>query len=296
MASTAQLAKEKGNNAYKAQDFETARQCYSRAMELDPSDFVWSEAEFDASKTLELKPGDMKAFWRRSIARRELGDYPGARQDMKSHVDAGGKLKDLVEENAKTAAIEVATMLASTSGGSSLPDGLGMRDSPGKSIGMFATRAYQRGELILAEHPLYIVTRTSYTQILSAVSNLPPIKSENRRAEIMRLWRRLYEVFPPQPFQELIQTIVRAVRLMEEEGYLADMIDFTNHAARICAIQSDWESVRYWARRTYESRLAEFGGDSPKLSVDETMTVLLDPMHFSLAGKAPFSAPCNLRV
>lgn len=353
---------------------------------------------------------------------------------MKSHVDAGGKLKDLVEENAKTAAIEVAAMLASTSGGSSLPDGLVLRDSPGKSIGMFATRAYQRGELILAEHPLYIVTRTSYTQILSAVSNLPPstrkdfmslynawsetnidslwknisslhlrpedheilkihatnafrsgdndsviclhtsrfnhsclpnarhsfrsptdrtmtiralrhievgeeictqyidgrgcygtvrrerqerllkswrftcscttcsltgdalVKSENRRAEIMRLWRRLYEVFPPQPFQELIQTIVRAVRLMEEEGYLADMIDFTNHAARICAIQSDWESVRYWARRTYESRLAEFGGDSPKLSVDEAMTVLLDPMHFSLAGKAPFSATCNLRV
>lgn len=65
---------------------------------------------------------------------------------MKSHVDAGGKLKDLVEENAKTAAIEVATMLASTSGGSPLPDGLVMRDSPGKSIGMFATRAYQRGE------------------------------------------------------------------------------------------------------------------------------------------------------
>lgn len=41
MASAAQLAKEQGNEAFKAHDFDAARASYSRAMELDPAEFVY---------------------------------------------------------------------------------------------------------------------------------------------------------------------------------------------------------------------------------------------------------------
>jgi hypothetical protein len=42
--------------------------------------------------------------------------------------------------------------------------------------------------------------------------------------------------------------------------------DFTNDAAAICACHADWESVQYWATRTYETRVAEFGEDGQRAS------------------------------
>lgn len=40
----------------------------------------WSEAEHDATKALEIQPDNHKAFYRRAVARRELGNFGGARE------------------------------------------------------------------------------------------------------------------------------------------------------------------------------------------------------------------------
>ena len=77
---------------------------------------------------------------------------------------------------------------------------------------------------------------------------------------------------------------MRAVKLMMEEGYYADADDFTNDAAAICTYHSDWESVAYWSLKTYESRVAEFGGDSPRASDEEILQLLRNPENNPYTG------------
>ncbi|KAK4704458.1 hypothetical protein P7C70_g1760, partial [Phenoliferia sp. Uapishka_3] len=90
-------AKEKGNAAFKLSNFPIALQHYSEAIALkddDPTFYSnraavylklerWADAEEDAAKTVNLTPGNTKALFRRAVARRMLGNYAGARDDLK---------------------------------------------------------------------------------------------------------------------------------------------------------------------------------------------------------------------
>jgi hypothetical protein len=42
--------------------------------------FRWSLAESDATKALDVDPKNIKAFYRRAVARREQGNFAGARE------------------------------------------------------------------------------------------------------------------------------------------------------------------------------------------------------------------------
>jgi len=61
-----------------------------------------------------------------------------------------------------------------------------------------------------------------------------------------------------------LRVIVEGIHLLKEEGYLADADDFVNDAGIVCAYHSDWVSAKYWAHFTYQTRVAEFGEDSPR--------------------------------
>ncbi|KAL6299885.1 hypothetical protein BKA93DRAFT_819723 [Sparassis latifolia] len=89
------------------------------------------------------------------------------------------------------------------------------------------------------------------------------LSSDQRRKELTRIWESIPYYNPGQTADRL-RAIVRAVRLLDEEGYAADADDFTIDAAGICACHSDWASVEYWAMKTYETRVAEFGEDSDR--------------------------------
>ncbi|KAI0319514.1 hypothetical protein OF83DRAFT_1109832 [Amylostereum chailletii] len=108
-------------------------------------------------------------------------------------------------------------------------------------------------------------------------------ESDGRRKELARLWASI-PYFSPHQTDARLRAIARGVRLMQEEGYTADADDFTNDAAAICAYHGDWDSVTHWARKTYESRLAEFGGDSRRALDTEICTLLADPKRHSMAG------------
>ncbi|EDR00320.1 uncharacterized protein LACBIDRAFT_334260 [Laccaria bicolor S238N-H82] len=99
-----------------------------------------------------------------------------------------------------------------------------------------------------------------------SVCSLPKaemILSDSRRVKVNELWDKV-PMFPPNQTIQRLNTIVQAINLLEEEGYAADYDDFTNDAALICAYHSDYESSKYWAKLTYETRVAEFGEDSPR--------------------------------
>jgi hypothetical protein len=109
-------------------------------------------------------------------------------------------------------------------------------------------------------------------------------KSDKRRREINALWISVPNFTPLESSRRILAS-VRALRLMREEGYCADADDFTNDAAWTCAFHSDWKSAKYWATKTYETRVAEFGADSPR--VEEVKKTYLDPKEFRLAGTGP---------
>lgn len=89
-------AKEKGNIAFKAQDYSLAIANYSVAIQLDPSEFTYTlnrcmsylklekckEAEKDATTTLNLSPNLPKALYRRGLARKGLKKWEQAREGM----------------------------------------------------------------------------------------------------------------------------------------------------------------------------------------------------------------------
>ncbi|CAG8520259.1 34708_t:CDS:2 [Racocetra persica] len=88
--------KETGNNFFKKGDYKKAIEHYGKANELDPKEPVyiinramaylklnkWVEAEDDCTKGLLLHPDNIKALWRRGIARRELGKLQDAKKDL----------------------------------------------------------------------------------------------------------------------------------------------------------------------------------------------------------------------
>jgi len=108
------------------------------------------------------------------------------------------------------------------------------------------------------------------------------VASDKRRLQITALWESVPHFLPQQTRNRLL-AIVHAIHLLEEEGYAADYDDFTNDAAAICAYHSDWASAKYWATKTYETRVAEFGEDSYRAR--EVKDMMLDPKNCSMAGK-----------
>ena len=106
------------------------------------------------------------------------------------------------------------------------------------------------------------------------------IISDQRRTEIARIWDSV-PMFLNQP-EKRLREIARAIHLLQDEGYVADFDDFTNDAVAICAFHSDWDSAKYWATLTYETRVAEFGHDSRRAT--EVRGQFLDPKTLPMAG------------
>ena len=107
------------------------------------------------------------------------------------------------------------------------------------------------------------------------------VASDERRLQIKALWESV-PYFVPQRTRARLCAIVRAIHLLEEEGYAADYDDFTIDAAAVCAYHSDWASAKYWATKTYETRVAEFGEDSYRAR--EVKAMMLDPKTDPSAG------------
>ena len=117
--------------------------------------------------------------------------------------------------------------------------------------------------------------------------------SDARRVKLNELWEIIPSFTPTQGIQRL-NVIVEAIHLLREEGYLTDADDFTNMAVPVCAYHSDWASAKYWARLTYQTRVAEFGEDSPRAA--EVRGQYLNPKSLPLAGRGPPKKFTEIRV
>ncbi|KAF8257078.1 hypothetical protein EI94DRAFT_81711 [Lactarius quietus] len=209
--SIAELAKEKlqGNVAFKAKDYATARSLYSHAMAFDQSNHNyplnrsfanlklarWDEAEADATKALNLVPRNLKALYRRGLARKELGKWNQARTDVQMYIDNGGDPAIGTQELRSIADAETLPLPQPSSHTSGdLESTLAQLHLEGDSSfftihtsaavqngeGAFASRDIQRGDLILSEKPIFSI-RTDvpearkHISIESAVRNLSPV-------------------------------------------------------------------------------------------------------------------------
>ena len=93
---------------------------------------------------------------------------------------------------------------------------------------------------------------------------------------------------------QILNDVVEAVHLLQEEGYLSDADDFTDEAGPICAFHSDWVSSSYWADLTYHTKVAEFGEDSPQVA--QVSKMYLNPKSFTIAGLGPPKDLTGIRV
>jgi hypothetical protein len=119
------------------------------------------------------------------------------------------------------------------------------------------------------------------TCVACALQGPAAMASDSRRTEIAKLYDSVPH-FLPNRTRERLLAITRAIHLLQEESYTADYDDFTNDAAAICAYHSDWASAKYWATKTYETRVAEFGEDS--FRAKEVKATFLNPRSHQMAG------------
>ncbi|KAF7377719.1 SET domain-containing protein [Mycena sanguinolenta] len=85
--------------------------------------------------------------------------------------------------------------------------------------------------------------------------------SDARRRKAFTLWEAMVQHDPINQAQRVVNDAVQAIRLLKEEGYAALADHFACDAAAFCAMHSDWESAKYWAKYAYDNRCAEFGAD-----------------------------------
>ena len=109
--------------------------------------------------------------------------------------------------------------------------------------------------------------------------------SDARRQKLNELVEFISHSNPFMQGVQLLNVVVEAIRLQQEEGYLGDADDFTNEGGLVCAFHSDWVSCNYWTGLTYHTRVAEFGEDFPGAA--EARKGYLDPMSLPLAGLGP---------
>ncbi|KDR84650.1 hypothetical protein GALMADRAFT_133901 [Galerina marginata CBS 339.88] len=443
----AELAKRKGNAAFVAKDYVTAKSLYTYAMAIDQLNHVyplnrsmanlqlarWDEAEVDATTALHLAPDTLKALFRRGRARRGLGNWAQARNDIQMFIDHGGDLSDGAQELKAIADAESLLPPETFSTSANLNDTLANLECAGgpssfvvhasaivqSGEGAFASREFQRGELILSEKPLFSVqnvvperqklafiqekvrnlspthldrflslhnshtncscypnlalgiygtnafalsdesgiclkaskfnhscspnarhsfnaitgecriyalvtipvgeeifityisgrkqygeTRLSRQNLLSvrhftcacSVCSLPEAESklsDARRVMLNELWESIPSFLPTQGAQRL-RVIVKGIHLLKEEGYMADADDFSNDAGAVCAYHSDWVSTKYWTHFTYQTRVAEFGENSPRAR--EVRDAYLNPHSIPMAGQGPPKKFTTIRV
>lgn len=357
-------------------------------------------------------------------------------QDLWAYFHAGGDPQKLVEDNAKIARAEVDAMLVATHRSTS--KFYEVKESPGKGLGAFATRSFQRGDLVFAEWPLYTIPRDKPDEgLFEVMIRIPPsamreflslhdtgtlqpppddplcqealaatmikiksiqngnilgvgnnklalglrfsrfnyscapnaayswhdemgtirvyalrtiekgeeitcsanmrdalygrakkernehlkahnftclcsactlpraeqVGSDRRRKELRRLFDTM--IVHPAPVSEAWQSriklyeVVSALRFMEEEGLAGDTGDFTLVAARHCVFHSDWDSVKYWAAMTYESRASQYGADSPRalgLLEPDVINLLLSPRTNRLVGMGEVHLLTDIRL
>lgn len=109
----------KGNEAVKAKDYSEAVSCYSRSIELNPTEaFTYANRAMaylklkdyrkvveDADKAIELKPGYLKAYHRRGKAHHALNEHEQAIKDfqyiLEEEPDNKDVNKDLMEARAQ---------------------------------------------------------------------------------------------------------------------------------------------------------------------------------------------------
>ena len=116
--------------------------------------------------------------------------------------------------------------------------------------------------------------------------------SDTRRQRV----NELLEMGPLSPTQgvQYLNSVVEGVRLLQEEGCLEGVVNFTKDAGTICAFHSDWISAGYWAGLTYDASVAEFGTDSPQAA--EVRKLYLNPKSFTFAGSGPPKDLTGIRV
>ena len=120
-----------------------------------------------------------------------------------------------------------------------------------------------------------------------SICSLPEAESkmsDARRQKVDELWEAINRLKPAKAVQ-CLNLVVDAIRLLREEGYLADEDDFTNEAGLVCAFHSDWVSASYWAGLTYHTRVVEFGEDSTQAA--EVRGQFVSPRLFKFAGLGP---------
>ncbi|KAJ6466990.1 hypothetical protein C8R45DRAFT_1219314 [Mycena sanguinolenta] len=190
----AEIIKRKANEALKARDYHVATTLYSHVMSFDADNPLyvlnramsnlklanWQEAENDATRALGLSRNNamlvQKALFRRSWAKKAKGDEAGAREDLEAFLARGGKqtdaeaLADSVPADASLAPVAVSTT-------HHVDLAFEVKDSGSSGKGVFAARAFHRGDMIFAEKPLFSVPehiKEKWRAILSAVERLSP--------------------------------------------------------------------------------------------------------------------------
>mmetsp|Transcript_70111 Transcript_70111/g.106020 ORF Transcript_70111/g.106020 Transcript_70111/m.106020 type:complete len:261 (+) Transcript_70111:127-909(+) len=127
--------KELGNEAFSKQDFESAVEHYTKAIQLDPSNHVffsnrsasyaglkdWAKATEDAKECIRLDPQFMKGYYRLATAQLELKDYDMAQATIKQGLALDANNSQLLKvlrsiKLAKKAATTGASAVASGSG------------------------------------------------------------------------------------------------------------------------------------------------------------------------------------
>jgi tetratricopeptide (TPR) repeat protein len=110
--------KQKGNECFRAKEYDEAFLYYSRALYFDDSNHIvhanramvcirlkkYEQAETDCSKSLELDPSYTKALSRRGMARHKQGKYLAAIEDFEAALEAkptSKELKELLQKSRK---------------------------------------------------------------------------------------------------------------------------------------------------------------------------------------------------
>ncbi|KAF8257076.1 hypothetical protein EI94DRAFT_1760921 [Lactarius quietus] len=415
--SIAELTKEKGNIAFKAKDYATARSLYSHAMAFDRSNHYYPlnrtfanlklarcacccfwlpcrlipHSDGTKPKLTPRKPSpdsrNLKALYRRGVARKELGKWDQARADVQMYIDNGGDPAIGAQEFRSVADAEsLPPPQPSSHTSGDLESTLAQLHLEGDSSfftihtsaavqsgeGAFASRDIQRGDLILSEKPIFsirtdcpcfpnrplvgiystngfglgadssdsgisnlcfghhsrgeeifiayisgfagsrrlygaprqlrqTILRDSYhftcACTVCSLTKAESKKSDARRVKVYELREKIQSPNPgPSPLRgiQVLNAIIKGVRLLKEEGYLADADDFTTHAGLFCALHSDWVSAKYWAGLTYHTRVAEFGEDSPQTV--EARGEYLNPRSFPFAGRGPVKDLTAIRL
>ncbi|KAJ7705303.1 hypothetical protein B0H17DRAFT_920112 [Mycena rosella] len=107
------------------------------------------------------------------------------------------------------------------------------------------------------------LTNFSFACLCAACSLAPAAleASDARRREAAILYDRMMTHEPRVHGERVLRDAVRAIRLLREEGYAGDADDYATDAGGLCALHSDWDSAKYWAKFSYDCRCAEFGTD-----------------------------------